>query len=93
MDWKLLLLIAASHLASAFLAATIARQKARNSRMWFVAGLLFGLLGLIAAAGLPDRHQIVFLRPRREQEHFGALNFDLPGSAALALSSDFANST
>ena len=49
MDWMLLLLIAASHLASAFLAATIARQKARNSRMWFVAGLLFGLLGLIAA--------------------------------------------
>ena len=62
MDWKLLLLIAASHLASAFLAATIARQKARNSNRWLLAGFLFGPLGLIAAVGMPDRHQIVYLR-------------------------------
>ena len=27
-----------------------------------LAGLIFGWLGLIAAAGLPDRHQIVYLR-------------------------------
>ena len=26
------------------------------------AGLLFGPLGLLAVAGLPDRHQIVYLR-------------------------------
>ena len=70
MDWMLLLLVAASHLASGFLAATIARQKARNSRMWFFAGLLFGLLGLIAAVGLPDRHQIVFLRHLAEAQGY-----------------------
>ena len=70
MDRMLLLLIVVSHVASAFLAATIARQKARNSRMWFVGGLLFGLLGLIAAAGLPDRHQIVYLRHLAEAQGY-----------------------
>ena len=38
--------------------------------MWFCAGLLFGLLGLIAAAGLPDRHQIVYLRHLAEAQGY-----------------------
>lgn len=70
MDWLLLLLIVAIHLVSAFLAATIARQKARHSGKWFFAGLLFGLLGLIASAGLPDRHQIVYLRHLAEAQGY-----------------------
>lgn len=62
MDLKLALMVLISHLASAFLSKTLAGQKARNSKNWFVAGLIFGPLGLIAAAGLADRHQIVYLR-------------------------------
>ena len=70
MDWKLLLIVLISHLVSAGLSKTIAGQKARNSWRWFVAGLLFGPLGLIAAAGLPDRHQIVYLRFLAESQGY-----------------------
>lgn len=37
------------------LSAHIADSKGHNSVSWFFVGLLFGILGLIAAAGLPDR--------------------------------------
>jgi len=62
MDLKLALMVLISHLASAFFSRTIAGQKARNSKNWFIAGLIFGPLGLIASVGLADRHQIVYLR-------------------------------
>ncbi|OUT72413.1 MAG: hypothetical protein CBB79_06340 [Synechococcus sp. TMED19] len=62
MEWKLVIMILVSHLASAFFSKTLAGQKARNSKKWFLAGLIFGPLGLIGAAGLADRHQIVYLR-------------------------------
>ena len=45
-------------------------QKARNSNRWAVAGFLFGPLGLIAAVGMPDRHQIVYLRYLAEQQGY-----------------------
>ena len=51
-------------------AKTIAAQKARSSMKWFWAGLIFGWLGLIAAAGLPDRHQIVYLRYLAESQGY-----------------------
>ena len=60
------------HLISALLAKTISRQKARSSRNWFLAGLFFGPLGLIAAAGLTDRHQIVYLRYLAESHGYEA---------------------
>ena len=63
-------MVVVSHLASGCLAKTIASQKARNSKRWLLAGLLFGPLGLIAAAGLPDRHQIVYLRYLAESQGY-----------------------
>ena len=70
MDLKLLLMVLVSHLISAGLARTVAAQKARSSRNWLLAGLLFGLLGLLAVAGLPDRHQIVYLRYLAESQGY-----------------------
>ena len=51
---KLVLLTLVTHVISACLAKTIAGQKARSSQKWFLAGLLFGPLGLIAARRLGD---------------------------------------
>ena len=70
MDLKLLLIVLVSHLISAGLARTVAAQKARSSRNWLLAGLLFGPLGLLAVAGLPDRHQIVYLRYLAESQGY-----------------------
>ncbi|AII49205.1 hypothetical protein KR52_08620 [Synechococcus sp. KORDI-52] len=70
MDLKFLLMVLVSHGISAGLSKTVAAQKARNSNRWLLAGLLFGPLGLIAAVGLPDRHQIVYLRYLAEQQGY-----------------------
>ncbi len=70
MDWLLPLLIVVSHVVCACFARTIAAQKARSSIKWFWAGLIFGWLGLIAAAGMPDRHQIVYLRYLAESQGY-----------------------
>ena len=40
---------------SGFLASTVASDKGHDGTAWFLVGLLLGPLGLIAAAGLPDR--------------------------------------
>ena len=61
-DLKSQVVVLVVHLISAGLSKTLAAQKARNSNRWAVAGFLFGPLGLIAAVGMPDRHQIVYLR-------------------------------
>ena len=70
MDWLLPIIVVVTHVVSAFFAKTIAAQKARSSMKWFWAGLFFGWLGLIAAAGLPDRHQIVYLRYLAESQGY-----------------------
>ena len=44
-----------SWLACAFLAAFVASEKYRCTTCWFVVGLLFGPVGLLAVVGLPDR--------------------------------------
>ena len=70
MDWKPLLMVLVAHLISGGLARTVASQKARSSRRWLMAGLLFGPLALLAVAGLPDRHQIVYLRYLAEAQGY-----------------------
>ena len=52
-------------LFSAFLAGNVASDKGHDGTLWFLAGLLLGPLGLIAAAGLSDRHL-----PRKIREIF-----------------------
>ena len=47
---------------SAFLAGKVAHTKGWSGFAWGVAGFLFGPLGLIAAAGLPDRRLRHYLR-------------------------------
>ena len=59
---KSLVFVLIAHLISAGFSKTVAAQKERNSKRWAVAGFLFGPLGLIAAVGMPDCHQIVYLR-------------------------------
>ena len=70
MDLTLLVMVVVAHVASAFFSKTIAGQKARSSKNWFWAGLIFGPLGLIAAVGLADRHQIVYLRHLAETQGY-----------------------
>ena len=69
-ELKSLVVVLVVHLISAGLSKTVTAQKARNSNRWAVAGLLFGPLGLIAAVGMPDRHQIVYLRYLAEQQGY-----------------------
>ena len=69
-DLKSQVVVLVVHLISAGLSKTVAAQKARNSNRWAVAGFLFGPLGLIAAVGMPDRHQIVYLRYLAEQQGY-----------------------
>ena len=68
MELKLLVMVVVAHVASAFFSKTIAGQKARSSKNWFWAGLIFGPLGLIAAVGLAVaiRSSIcaIWLKPR-----------------------------
>jgi len=45
-----------------FFAASLAGDKNHNSVAWFFAGLLWGPIGLIAAAGLSDSRQRRYVR-------------------------------
>ena len=70
MELKLLVMVVVAHVASAFFSKTIAGQKARSSKNWFWAGLIFGPLGLIAAVGLADRPQIGYVRHVAEAQGY-----------------------
>jgi len=59
MEVVLLLLI---NIISGTLSSSIFGTKGCNGGMWFLAGFLFGPLGLVAAAGLPDQRLRVYLR-------------------------------
>ena len=65
---------------------TIAAQKARSSTKWFWAGLIFGWLGLIAAAGQPDRRQIMYLRYLAESQGYQPLH-DCGGTTSPSVNS------
>ena len=56
----LVLLLAA--LVCGGLASSVASAKGLNAGVWAATGLLFGPLGLIAAAGMPDLKQRRYLR-------------------------------
>ena len=45
-----------------FFAASVAGDKNHNPFAWFFAGLLWGPIGVIAAAGLSDRKQRRYMR-------------------------------
>lgn len=59
--WPLIISTAAplvvAAIISAFLSSFVASEKGRNGVDWFIIGLVCGILGLIAIAGLPPRQQ------------------------------------
>jgi hypothetical protein len=56
--------------------ASVANEKGLSAGVWFTAGLLFNLIGLIAVAGMPDLKSQKYLRRLAEalpqNEHPGA---------------------
>ena len=70
MELKWLVMVHVAHLASLFQQNHRPWQKAHIRKNWFWAGLIFGPLGLIAAVGLADRHQIVYLRHLAETQGY-----------------------
>ena len=53
---------------TAFLSSKVASDKGHNATSWFVAGFLFGPLGLIAAAGLSDQKLRKYIRQIGEKQ-------------------------
>lgn len=53
-------------LVCAFLSGGVAQAKGRSGILWFIVGLLFGLFGLIAAAGMPTWREEVELYEWRD---------------------------
>ena len=52
-----------------FLAASVASEKGYSYASWFIAGLLFSVLALIAAAGLPDKKLRRYIRLIGEKQN------------------------
>jgi hypothetical protein len=57
-----ILLLFVLALICAFLSSSIAGAKGLSPEKWWIVGFLFGPLGLIAAAGLPDRKLRSYLK-------------------------------
>ena len=53
----ILLWIVAGWMAAAFYTATVASAKGYSFGWWLIGGLVFSLVALIAAAGLPERRK------------------------------------
>ncbi len=51
-----------------FLSSTVASDKGHDGPTWFFAGLLFGPLGLISAAGLSDRKLRKYIRQIEQKQ-------------------------
>lgn len=76
-----------------FLASNIASDKGHDGSSWFFAGLLFGPLGLIAAAGLSDRKLRKYIRQIGEKQEaiepgVEYQNFGVVSSAKFELNKD-----
>ena len=65
-------------IASGFLASSIASTKGWSGVNWFLAGFLFGPIGLIAAAGLPDRRLRTYLRHLASEQGWTEQSDSLP---------------
>ncbi len=61
--------------------AAVANEKGFSGGMWFVGGLFFGPIALIAAAGMPDRVGQPIAQQRRDQRA-AAAKADVPVSAS-----------
>ena len=59
----------------AFLCSNVAKAKGYSSSSWFLAGLFFGVLALLAVAGLPNQKLTRYLRYIAEKQ--GITNEDL----------------
>ena len=55
-------------LITCFLSAQIASSKGFRSSNWIIIGFLFGIFGLIAAAGLPDKKLRTYIRRIAEKQ-------------------------
>ena len=55
-------------LAAAFYTSKVVEEKGyKNKDSWFLGGLIFGLIALLAAVGLPDRKTHLILRGMLEK--------------------------
>lgn len=52
----MLLVLVAQAVICGFLSNNLASKKGYSDGVWFACGFFFGIFGLIAAAGLPDKH-------------------------------------
>ena len=53
---------------SAFLCSNVAKAKGYSSASWFFAGLFFGVLALLAVAGLPNQKLTRYLKYIAEKQ-------------------------
>ena len=56
-------------LSAGFYSAEVANEKGYSGAAWFIGGLFFGFIALIAAAGLPDRKLRRYIRLIGEKQN------------------------
>ena len=56
-------------LSAGFYSAEVANEKGYSGAAWFIGGLFFGFIALIAAAGLPDRKLRKYIRLIGEKQN------------------------
>ena len=56
-------------IASAFFCASVASEKGYNGTAWAFGGFLFGIIALIAVAGLPDKKLRKYIRQIGEKQN------------------------
>ena len=62
MEFFVLFIVFIVWLASGFYCGTVADSKGHNGAAWAFGGFFFGLIALIAVAGLPDRKLRKYIR-------------------------------